>query len=612
LGSDNFSVFPYDRVCGGCEYPFRFMGRVGDTAYNRGSGVRKMEQDTTRLVAVARGDAPADLLFAGGRILNVFSGEIYRADVAVAGGYIASVGPPRDAVEIIDTSGLTLLPGLIDAHVHMESSLLAPAAFSRALVARGTTSVVCDPHEIANVAGIEGIRWILDAGASTALKILINLPSCVPASGLATSGAVLEAADLLGLIDHPRVLGLGEMMNYPGVIAGDPGVFSKIAAFSGRMVDGHAPGLRGEQLQAYIAAGIRSDHECVDPDEALEKLRLGMFILLRQGTAAHNLLDLLPMLTKDNLSRCALCTDDRHPGDLVEEGHLDHLLRMIINEGLDPVDAVRLATINPARIYGLHDRGAIAPGRVADLVFCKDLRDLRAATVVCGGRICAREGVPVDVEPEPGGMPALGAFRVDEGSLDFGIRDRGSAVKVIDLQEGQLTSAILVRRMPVVAGYLGADLKTAVAKMAVIERHRGSGRIGLGFIRGLGLRAGAIASSVAHDHHNLVVAGMDDESMLTAARAVTTTQGGLVAARGTEVLARLPLPIAGLMTRASLPEVHTAMQALLAATRELGSPLRDPFMLLSFAALEVIPALRLTDQGLVDVESFRLVPLEAD
>jgi len=562
-----------------------------------------------KLLEVARGDAPADMLLSGGKIVNVFNGTIHPAEVAIVGSRIASVGPKRDAHRVVDVSGMTLFPGLIDAHVHLESSLLSPWEFSRALVPLGTTSVVCDPHEIANVAGVEGVRWLLDSTEGGALKVFVNLPSCVPASVLASSGAELKASDLVELQKHPRVMGLGEMMNYPGTIYGDPGVGAKLDAFQGAFIDGHAPGLRGDPLQAYLAAGIRSDHECVSAEEAAEKLGLGMFIFVREGTAARNLRDLLPIVSKETITRCAFCTDDRHPLDLVKEGHLDHLLRMAIAEGLDPVDAIRMASLHPAQIYGLSDRGAIAPGCVADIVVCENVEDPRAAAVFCGGCLSAEDGKPIDSGGGRSDLPKLGSFRVNPEQVDLRIPDHGLPVRVIEMEEGQLLSRCSIRRMPSSGSHLMADPECRVAKMGVVERHHGSGRVGLGFLRGLGLEKGAIASSVAHDHHNLVVAGMDDVSMKTAIAVIAEARGGLVAAHGERVLALLPLPIGGLMSLEPLSLVEREMKRLLDAAGKLGSELADPFMLLSFAALEVIPHLKLTDRGLVDVDSFDFVSL---
>ncbi|MCG6963981.1 MAG: adenine deaminase [Acidobacteria bacterium] len=570
-----------------------------------------MDESVRRLLAVARGDEPADLLLAGGTLVDVLSGELRRADVAVVGDRIAAVGPAREARETVDAGGRFLMPGLIDAHVHLESSLVTPLEFARAVVPRGTTTVICDPHEIANVAGMDGVRWILDASEDLPLTVLVNAPSCVPASHLAGSGAALDAAELTELGRHPRVLGLAEVMNVPGAVLGDETLWAKIDAFRGRPLDGHAPGVSGGWLQAYAAAGILTDHECTSVDEAREKLRLGINILLREGTAARNLLDLLPILSLRTIDRCALCTDDRHPQDLVVRGHIDHLVRLAVGAGLEPLDAVRLATRSPAGIYGLPDRGAIAPGRVADLVVCDDLRELRPAAVYARGRLAARAGEPAGAWPEAAESPRLGALTVNTDRLDLEIRGPDRPVRVIDATPGQLVTACAARQMPWRDGLLVPDPEARVAKLAVIERHRGSGNIGLGFVRGLDLSRGAIGGTVAHDHHNLVVAGMDDESMATVVRALAAAGGGLAAAVGTRVLALLPLPVGGLMTDRPLAEVCQELGHLFAAARELGSSLEDPFMLLSFLALEVIPELKLTDRGLVDVTRFEIVPLYA-
>ncbi len=565
-----------------------------------------------RLLAVARGDAPADLLLAGGMVADVFTGEIRRADVAVVDGLIACVGPPREAVTVQDVSGGCLAPGLIDAHVHLESSLVTPAEFARAVVPRGTTAVVCDPHEIANVAGLDGIRWLLAATEGLPLTVLVNAPSCVPASPLATSGAELSAADLVQLLDQPRVLGLGEVMNVPGAVLGDPGVWEKLAAFRGRPVDGHAPAVSGGWLQAYAAAGILTDHECTTEFEAREKLQLGLHVLLREGSAARNLVDLLPVVGPETAARCALCTDDRHPHDLQERGHVDHLLRLAVGHGLAPLTALRLATLSPATIYGLRERGAVAPGRVADLVLVRDLGSFRAERVWVRGQLVAENGEPSGSWPESEAPAPPGQVRVNPGEVDLTVPDRGLPVRVITVEPGQIVTGCEVMRLPASHGVLHADPGSGVAKLAVVERHRGTGNVGLGFVRGLGLGSGAIGGTVAHDHHNLVVAGMDDRSMHTAIRALSESGGGLVATQGGEVLALLELPVAGLMSPRPLSEVRTELDRLQAAARSLGSALPDPFMTLSFLALEVIPDLKLTDLGLVDVSTFAHVPLHVE
>jgi adenine deaminase len=564
-----------------------------------------------KLLAVARGDQVADLLLTGGRVVDVFTGSVIDADVAVADGVFASVGPARDAVETVDLAGRFLLPGLIDAHVHLESSMVTPYEFARAVVPRGTTAVVTDPHEVANVAGLAGVQWLLAASEGLPLAVLVMAPSCVPATHLATAGAELDAADLEVLAQHPRVIGLAEVMNVPGVVLGDPAVHAKIDAFAGRPVDGHGPGLTGNWLQAYAAAGVGTDHETLTPEEALEKLRLGMRVWLREGTGARNLVDLLPVVTGATSRRCGFCTDDRHPHDLLDDGHIDHLVRLAVARGLDPMTAIQMATLNIAEAYGLDDRGAIAPGRRADLVVCDDLADFRASQVFVGGRVVGESGQPVGSWPEPSADPAAVVRPpvVDLEALDLRIEDSGTDVRVIGLVPGQIVTEHLIEDLAVHDGHLVADPEAGLAKLAVIERHRGTGNVGLGFLRGLGPMKGALACTIAHDHHNLIVAGSDDESMRTAIAEVVRLGGGAVVARGGEVLAGLPLPIGGLISDRPLSEVRGQLDELAAAARRCGGDHPDPFMALSFVALEVIPSLKLTDRGLVDVERFELVPL---
>lgn len=561
------------------------------------------------LLATARGDRPADLLLRNARLVNVLSGEIYATDIAIAGERIAGLGPGYEAKETVDLEGRFVAPGFIDAHVHIESSLVPPAEFARAVVPRGVTTVVTDPHEIANVLGLAGIRFMLEDSEGVPLDVLVNAPSCVPATPLATSGARLDAEDLAGLLGHPRVLGLAEVMNYPGVVAGRAEVLAKLHAFRGRPIDGHCPGLSGTPLSAYAAAGIGNDHECTGLEEAREKLRAGLTVFLREASNARNLRALLPLVSPLTERRLCFCTDDRQPADLLEEGSIDHMIRIAIAEGIDPVVAIRMATLNPAEHYGLKDRGAVAPGRRADLVVFQDLAAPRAEQVFRNGRQVAQDGKLLGDPPRrtPASLPRT--VHLDPGRLDFTIRTEGGSVRVIGIIPDQLVTESLVMEPAVRDGFAVADPSRDLLKMAVVERHRGTGRTGLGFVRGMGLKRGAIAGTVAHDHHNLVAIGADDASMRTAARAVAVAGGGLAAADGETVLAFLPLPLAGLMSDRPIEEVRDGMQALLAAAHGLGATLRDPYMAMSFLALEVIPALKLTDQGLVDVERFERVPL---
>ncbi len=567
----------------------------------------------TQRIAAARGQTAADLLLTNLKLVNVFTGEVYPTEIAIKDGLIVGVGEGYSAAETLDLGGRYAAPGLLDAHVHIESSLCTPPQFSVAALTHGVTSVVTDPHEIANVHGLDGIRFMLDAAQGSPLSMFVMASSCVPATHMETAGAALDAADLTALRDHPWVLGLAEMMNYPGVVFADPGVLGKIAAYGGRVLDGHCPGLRGRDLNAYVAAGIGSDHECTTIDEAREKLQKGMVIFIREATNAQNLRPLLPLITPENSRRICWCTDDRQPADLLDDGSIDHMIRVAVAEGgLDPVTAIRMGTLNTAEYFRLHDRGAIAPGRRADLFAFSALDAPRAELVFAGGRLVARDGaLAVDI-PAPQVAPLPRSMNIAWDAVDFAIPAGGRRVRVIGSLENQLLTEHRIEDAKIGDGAAVADPARDLLKMAVIERHHASGNMGKGFIHGIGLKRGAIAGTVAHDHHNLVVVGADDASMRTAARAVERMGGGLVAVNGEHVLAELPLPVGGLMSERPIGEVRAALDRLLGvAGRELGSPLHDPFMAMSFMALEVIPSLKLTDVGLVDVEKFEVVSLFA-
>ena len=565
--------------------------------------------ELNELVRVARGDAPADLVLRNARLLNVYSGEIYPADVAVQGSRIAGIGSGYEGRKEIDLKGSYLAPGLIDAHVHIESSMVGVRQFAQAVVPRGVTSVIADPHEIANVLGLDGIRYMFDQAKYGRLSMFVMVPSCVPSTHMATAGAYLEAKDIAALQNDPWVLGLAEMMNYPGVVHEDAGVMEKIEAFRTRVLDGHAPGMTGQALNAYVAAGIGSDHECTSVEEAQEKLRLGMYIFIREATNAHNLAALLPMITADNARRICFCTDDRHPADLLDLGGVDFLVRSAVRAGIDLVAAVRMATLNTAEWFRLHDRGGIRPGHRADMIVFDDPQEFQVRLVVRSGQVVAEDGklLPFDMPERPAYL--RGSMNVNWHTVEFTIPAEGRRAHVIGAHPDSLITEDRVLEIPCVSGYATPDLEQDIIKMVVIERHMASGRMGKGFVQGLGLRRGAIASTIAHDHHNLVVAGTDNISLTTAAAAVADMGGGLAVTDGIHILARLPLPVAGLMSNKPIGEVRRGLDDVIRAAAGLGSSLHDPFMTLSFLALEVIPHLKLTDQGLVDVDQFKIVPL---
>ena len=564
------------------------------------------------IIRVARGDVPADLLLRNARLVNVYSGEVYPADVALQGARIAAIGSGYQGQREIDLQGSYLAPGLIDAHVHIESAMVGVRQFAQAVVPRGVTSVIADPHEIANVLGLDGIRYMFDQAKYGRLSMFVMVPSCVPATHMATAGAYLEAKDIVALQNDPWVLGLAEMMNYHGVVREDQGVLEKIDGFKNRVLDGHAPALTGKALNAYVSAGIGSDHECTTVEEALEKLRLGMYILMREATNAHDLATLLPLVTIDNARRICFCTDDRHPADLLDQGSVDYLVRTAIQSGMDLVAAIRMATLNTAEWFRIYDRGGVRPGNRADLIVFDDPREFRVRMVLRGGQVVADDGrmLPFELPERPSYLRS--SININWHTVNFSIEAEGRRAHVIGILPDQLITEKRILEVPSASGVAVPDLERDIVKLTVIERHMASGRMGKGFVQGLGLRRGAIASTIAHDHHNLIVAGTDNVSLTTAAAAAGDMGGGLAVADGIQILARLPLPVAGLMSNRPITEVRRSLDDVVGAARSLGSELRDPFMALSFLALEVIPHLKLTDQGLVDVDEFKLVPLWVD
>ena len=555
-------------------------------------------------MAVARGDEPADLVVAGGRVLSVFTREWLDADVAIVDGHIVGVGLGYEGRERIDARGAWVAPGLIDAHMHIESSKLMIDEFARAVLPHGTTAVVADPHELANVLGIAGVHWLLDATGALPLDVFVMASSCVPASRFESPLEAVTVEQLAELVKRDRVLGVAEMMNFPGVIEGDPSELAK-AALSDH-VDGHAPGVRGKALNAYLAAGIRSDHESTTSAEALEKRRLGMGVMLREASIARNLVDLLPLIKEYGPEHCCFCTDDREPNFIVEEGHINQMVRVAVANGIRPEDALTMASHNAALLHRLPRLGAIAPGYQADLLLFDDLTGFRPRLVLKRGiRVDKVESIPV-----PDWVTrSMNAAPVTPAS--FRIAGSGGLIRVIRVIPAQLLTGMELLEPTLDGSELVADPERDLLKIAVVERHHATGRIGLGFVTGIGLSRGAFASTVAHDAHNIVVLGADDADMAACVGRLGEIGGGIVIAADGKVVAELPLPIAGLMSDRPMREVYERLTAMERMLAEMGVTLASPFMSISFLALSVIPALKITDRGLVDVEGFRLVPLEA-
>ena len=565
-----------------------------------------MTRGDADLIAVARGDAPPDLVIEGAHVFSVFTREWLELDVAISGGRIAGLGD-YEGGERVDARGRYLVPGFIDAHVHIESSKLTPAEFARAVVPHGTTAVVTDPHEMANVLGVEGVEWMLEASEGLPLDVFVMAPSCVPASDFESPMRPLEPADMEAILRHPRALGVAEMMNFPGVIAGAPDVLARLRVDGATHADGHAPGVVGRALDAYVAAGIRSDHEATTFDEALEKRRRGMWVLLREASNARNLRDLLPLVGQYGPEHCAFCTDDREPDFLFRDGHIDQMCRVSVEEGVSAEAALLMATLHPARCHGLMDRGAVAPGMRADLVLLDELETFAPARVYKDGRLVASAG-----RAEPFARAAVpervrSTMRAAPLGPDAFAIPAAERVRVIETIPGQLITHAREETPAVRDGEVVAD--DARAKIAVIERHHATGRIGLGLVRGFGLRTGAFASTVAHDAHNLVVVGVTDEDMTACAVRLQEIGGGIAVARDGAIRGELPLPVAGLLSDEPVEDVVERLEQLQDMLVDQGVQDAAPFMTLSFLALSVIPALKITDRGLVDVDRFELVPL---
>src|SRR5579862_3765945 len=558
-----------------------------------------------RYIAQGRGAARADIVLKGGRVFNLVTGALDISDVAISGDRIVGTYGDYKGAKEIDVRGKTIVPGFIDTHLHVESSLITPLEFDRCVLRHGVTTAICDPHEIANVLGAEGIRCFLEASLATAMDLRVQLSSCVPATHLETSGARLEVDDLLPLSGHPKVLGLAEFMNFPGVLARDPSCLAKLAAFQTRPIDGHSPLLGGYALNGYLSAGVRTDHEVTNLPEAKEKLAKGMQLLIREGSVSKDLHALAPIVTERNSPFIAFCTDDRNPLDIAEEGHLDFLIRTAISLGAPPLAAYRAASISAARIFGLMDRGLVAPGWRADLAVIDDLETCAVAQVFSAGRLVDEALFASRPKVEAVGRGSVKAERVS--AKDFIAPGVGPSTQAIGVTPGKIITDKVAATLPYQKGERGVDLSQDIVKVAVVARHGVNRNIAVAFVKGFGMKRGAIASSVGHDSHNICVVGANEADMAVAVNRLIEIEGGFAVAEGGKVLAELALPIAGLMSLMTFEEVREALIPLRAAAKSLGVVLAEPFLQVAFLPLPVIPHLKITDKGLVDVDKFDFV-----
>ena len=556
-------------------------------------------------IAQGRGTVPADLVLSGGRVLDLITGDLIETDVAICGDTIVGVFGAYTGVRTIDVTGKLLVPGFIDTHLHIESSLVTPLEFDRCVTPRGITTAICDPHEIANVCGLTGITYFLQASTLTLMDIRVQLSSCVPSTHMETAGARLDAADLVPLMDHPRVIGLAEFMNFPGVLMQDAGCLAKLQAFRGRHIDGHAPLLRGNDLNGYIAAGICTEHEATTAAEGLEKLRKGMRVLIREGSVSKDLHALVSLLTERHAPYLCFCTDDRNPLDIAEHGHIDHMIRTAIGLGAPPLAAYRAASLSAAEAFGLKDRGLIAPGKRADIAVIDSLEGCHASLVLAGGVVADAAAFAARGTIAPVARRSVRAPHV--AAQDFRTGGNRIETPVIGIMPGKIITEHLTCDIPPQDGDKRPDIARDLVKIAVIERHGKNGNRATGFVRGFGLQRGAIASTVCHDHHNIAVVGVDYADMALAANRLGQIEGGFVVAEGGRILAELALPVAGLMSLEPFETVKDKLLALRAAARSLGVVLEEPFIQLAFLALPVIPHLKITDMGLVDVDRFEII-----
>ena len=558
-----------------------------------------------RAIDQALGRAAADLVIKGGHVFNLVTGALERTDLAICGDRIVGIGADYRGARELDVAGKVVVPGFIDTHCHVESSLVSPAEFDRCVLPHGVTTAIWDPHEIANVLGLAGLTYALEAASVTVMDIRVQLSSCVPATHLETSGARLEIGDLLPLAAHAKVIGLAEFMNFPGVLAQDPWVLAKLAAFQARHIDGHAPLLRGLALNAYLAAGIRTEHESTTAEEALEKLAKGMTVLVREGSVSKDLHALAPIITERHSSFLALCTDDRNPLDIAEEGHIDHMIRTAIRLGAPPLAAYRAASVSGARAFGLKDRGLAAPGYRADLAVVADLESCAVSSVIAGGRVIDEALFAARQAVAPVGRGSVKAKPV--AAADFVAAGKGATTSVIGVTPGKILTGHLRLELPFRDGVRAVDLAQDALKVAVVARHGVNHNIGVGFVHGFGLRQGAIASSVGHDSHNICVVGADEADMAVAVNRLIAIEGGFAVVAGAQVLAELALPMAGLMSLSGFESVRSALIRLRQAAKSLGCVLPEPFLQVAFLPLPVIPHLKITDKGLVDVDRFEIL-----
>ena len=572
-------------------------------------------RDIQHKLSVARGETPADLLFKNARLVNVISGELHEANVAVDDGRVIGFGD-YEAKEIIDIAGAFLAPSLIDGHFHVESTMVTIPEFARAVVPHGTGAMVIDPHEYANVLGMDGIRYVLESSKNLPIDFFIMLPSCVPATHLETAGARFTADDLAFMMSDDRIAGVAELMNYPGVFLGHESELAKIEAGRGKVIDGHAPGLRGKNLNAYALAGVRSDHESTELEEAREKLRLGMHLLVREGSTERNLEHIIALVTPQNSANCSFATDDKLPGDLVNEGHIDHSIRKAIKHGVPPVTAIQMGTINTARYYRLKNQGAIAPRYWADFIVFDDLAEFKIKRVYKKGMLVAENGKYLGgtspITEQPRSTMNLSYRAPADFEVAAPIGASAKKIRVIEIVPHQIVTKEVLEAPKVLDGKIVSDPERDILKLVVVERHRATGNVGVGFVRGFGLKRGALGSTVAHDAHNVVVVGVSDSDIVAAIQALEAMRGGQVAVAGGKIETSLPLPIAGLVSDQPLEFVIQKIAELSAAAARLGCALDTPFMSLSFLSLSPIPALKLTDQGLVDAVNLKLTTLIAD